>query len=58
MKKGWLGKHGRILLYLQDTSLEAMDKFYKFIAQLRFPKGNKEAILAAGKRSTKCRSPT
>ncbi|KAI0705690.1 hypothetical protein C8Q76DRAFT_801423 [Earliella scabrosa] len=48
VKKGWLGKHGRILLYLQDTSLEAMDKFYKFVAQLRFPKGNKEAILAAG----------
>ena len=31
-----------------------MDELYKFVAQLRFPKGNKEAIIAAGTRSAHC----
>ena len=58
VKKEWLGKKGRILLFHQDTDPGAMEEFYKFVASMPFPKGNKKALKAAGTSAVLRTSPT
>ena len=42
-------KARRILLYLQDTSEQAMEEYYEYISKLPFPEGTSKGIEDAGK---------
>ena len=46
VKETWCAK--RIFVFLQDTSAEATEDYYKFLSTMQFPEGTKAGIQKAG----------